>query len=97
MGLKATKEMSEFVNENNELCCFSPSITNKDKAFLLINKRMFLDYLKSNNLEIIWTILGEKNIIGGPRSTEYSDRLKISGAYKMCQNGLKGKVNTKVS
>ncbi|WP_211826043.1 hypothetical protein [Kistimonas asteriae] len=96
MGLKPTDKVSEFVNENNQLCCFSPSIANKDKAFLLINKRLFLDFLKSNKLKIIWTILGEKNIIGGFSSKEYSGRLNISGAYKLNKQSFEGVINTNI-
>lgn len=97
MGLKPTEKVSEFVNGNNELCCFSPSIANRDKAYLLVNKRLFLDYLKSNKLKVIWTILGEKNIIGGSSSKEYLGRLEISGAYKLGLGGLEGVVNTKLT
>lgn len=95
MGLKPTRNVAEFVNENNELCCFSPSLANKDKAYLLVNKRLFLEYLESNKLKVIWTILGEKNIIGGFSSKEYSGRLEISGAYKLNEQGLEGVLNTR--
>jgi hypothetical protein len=97
MGLKPTGKVSEFVNGNNELCCFCPSIANRDKAYLLVNKRLFLDYLKSNKLKVIWTILGEKNIIGGSSSKEYLGRLEISGAYKLGQDGLEGVLNSKLT
>lgn len=95
MGLKPTRNVAEFVNENNELCCFSPSLANKDKAYLLVKKRLFLEYLESNKLKVIWTILGEKNIIGGLSSKEYSGRLEISGAYKLDEQDLEGVINTK--
>lgn len=95
MGLKPTKNVAEFVNQNNELCCFSPSIAVKDKAYLLVNKRLFLEYLDSNKLKVVWTFLGEKNIIGGFRSDEYSGRLEITGAYKLSAQGLEGVINTK--
>jgi hypothetical protein len=95
MGLKPTRNVAEFVNENNEPCCFSPSLANKDNAYLLVNKRLFLEYLESNKLNVIWTILGEKNIIGGLSSKEYSGRLEINGAYKLNAQGLEGVINTK--
>ncbi|HIF9126651.1 TPA: hypothetical protein ACX6SH_002969 [Photobacterium damselae] len=96
MGLKPTTKEAEFVNNNNELCCFSPSVANRDKAYLLIKKRLFLDYLEANNLKVIWTILGEKNIIGGFRSKKHLGRLEISGAYKLNERGLlEGGINTK--
>ncbi|MEL0612907.1 hypothetical protein [Marinomonas arenicola] len=95
MNLKPTRKVSEFVDNNNELCCFSPSISNEDKAYLLINKKMFLEYLKSNNLKIVWTILGEKQIIGGPRNGKTLGRLEISGAYKLTEQGFEGVINTK--
>jgi len=56
-----------------------------------------LEYLDSNKLEVVWTILGEKNIIGGFSSKEYSGRLEISGAYKLNAQGLEGVINTKIT
>lgn len=95
MGLKPTRNVAEFVNENNELSCFGPALDNKDKAYLLVNKRLFMEYLESNKLKVVWTILGEKNIIGGFSSKEYSGRLEISGAYKLNEQGLEGVIHTR--
>jgi hypothetical protein len=95
MGLRPTRNVAEFVNDNNELCCLSPSTSNKNADYLLINKRIFLEYLKENNLKIIWTILGEKNIIGGFSTKEYSGRLEVSGAYKLTEQGFEGVINAK--
>lgn len=97
MGLKPTRNVSEYVNNNNELSCFSPTKTNKNQGCLLVNKRLFLEYLKSNKLKVIWTILGEKNIVGGYNSQEYSGRLEINGAYKLNEQGFEGAMNTKIT
>lgn len=97
MGLKPTRNVSEYVNKNNELSCFSPTKTNKNQGCLLVNKRLFLEYLKSNKLKVIWTILGEKNIIGGYNSQEYSGRLEINGAYKLNEQGFEGALSTKIT
>lgn len=95
MGLKPTRNVSEFVNDKEQLCCFSPSIANQREAYLLVNKRLFLEYLKSKKLKVIWTILGEKNIIGGHSSKEYSGRLEISGAYRLNEQGFEGVIKTR--
>ncbi|MEN3159519.1 ATP-binding protein [Alkalimonas sp. NCh-2] len=95
MGLKPTSNVSEFVNGNQERCCFSPSLGKRDSAFLLVNKKLFLEYLEAHKLKVIWTILGEKNIIGGHSNKGHSGRLEISGAYKLSNDGFEGIINTK--
>jgi hypothetical protein len=53
-------------------------------------------YLEENDFKIIWTILGEKQIIGGRTfGSDYVGRLEISGAFHFEYNELIGKINTK--
>lgn len=96
MKLQYTNREGEFVNSNNELICFDTNVYHNSKSNFLIKKKPFLDYLQENKLKIVWTILGEKQIIGGRTFREdYIGMLEFSGAYYIAENKINGTLNTK--
>lgn len=96
MKLQYSKKEGEFVNSRNELICLDSSVHHNSKAYFLIKKKPFLEYLQENKLKIVWTILGEKQIIGGRTFREdYIGMLEFSGAYYFSGNILTGTLNTK--
>lgn len=97
MGLMHTDKVAEFTDKNNNIVCFSPSVYSDSKSYLLVKKKEFVEFLQEHKLKIVWTILGEKNIIGGHSDGgEYNGRLDINGVYYMNDNdALTGSVSTK--
>ncbi|MBB4804573.1 hypothetical protein HNP37_004670 [Flavobacterium nitrogenifigens] len=82
MDLKYSKKEGEFVNNRNELECFAANVHHNSKSYLLVRKDSFLKFLEENNLKIVWTVLGEKQVIGGHSfRREYPGRLEICGTY----------------
>lgn len=82
----------EFVNENGEFIVIHPN-----PHGILINKKAFLDYLNFNNLDIIWTLLGEKTSRKGDfdEDGEYLFKV-ISGVYYFNEVGkLSGEMHLK--
>ena len=50
--------------------------------------------LNENGLEIVWTLLGEKGVIGGSlTSNKHYGRQEFSGAYYFDNNQLSGTYN----
>ncbi|MED3899849.1 AVAST type 2 anti-phage system protein Avs2 [Priestia megaterium] len=83
----------EFINKG-EVVCFDPSVYNKTHSCLLINKKIFVDFLKENKLKVFWSVLGEKNIIGGNAWSEDDfKRMEISGVYKLNEDNVRGNLN----
>jgi hypothetical protein len=67
---------------------------NFDKEFpslLLVNKNVFLSYLACNSLEIFWTLLGEKQIVGMEHI--HKGMMKINGLYYMKNGRIIGSMN----
>lgn len=96
MGLKYSQKEGEFLNSDDEVVCFAANIYNNSKSYLLIKKGPFFKYLEENGLKIIWTVLGEKQIIGGRTfGSDYVGTLEISGAFYFEKDELKEKINTK--
>lgn len=93
MNLKYSRKEGEFLNSTNEVICFDTSVYYNSKSHLLIRKIPFLKYLQENKLTIIWTVLGEKQIIGG--HTNNYDRLEINGVFHLEDVEITGEINTK--
>jgi hypothetical protein len=89
MGLSFGKREGYLYDNENNLIAFDPSVWDNAKSGLLINKDAFIKFLNENNLDIVFTILGEKRVIGNPFN---STSLEISGAYILNdKNEIEGK------
>jgi len=99
MKLIYSNREGEFVDKSGKLICFDPSVYHDCKSFLLIKKDNLLKYMRENNLQIIWTVLGEKNIIGGwlARKTEFVGRQEINGVYYMGGDIITGECKIKIT
>jgi hypothetical protein len=83
MGLKHKLLDGRFFDRKNHLVAMPTSIFEECfPSVLLINKKALLDFLEKNECEIFWTILGEKQLIGGSHAREdYIGRLEMNGVY----------------
>ena len=95
MGLSWHGVEGSYFDQNSKLIAFDPSVTSAGPGALLINKPAFLRFLRANGYEILWTVLGEKNIIGGMGSSPWPGRLEISGAYRLEGDKITGSYSTK--
>ncbi|MDP9954792.1 hypothetical protein J2X97_000429 [Epilithonimonas hungarica] len=83
----------ELYNANNELIVFNPAIKFQEgNDCLLVNKPYLLKKLSEKNLEIIWLVLGAKEVIGSTRIINKGDinsvfylnnELDIEGEFKL--------------
>lgn len=79
LDMQYSKTEGYLLNSNKEVICFDPSATTSTLSCLLVRKNDLLKVLADNDLEIIWSSVGEKLIIGGSYSRdEWSGRLNIS-------------------
>jgi hypothetical protein len=82
MQLSFGEREGYLFDNNNNLIAFDPSVWDNGKGGLLIKKDEFLKFLNDNNLSIVFTILGEKWILGTSHLEErFTKRIEISGAY----------------
>ena len=96
MALRWNGVEGHFFNEKGDLIAFDPSVKTRGPGALLMNQDQFLKFLNENGYDILWTILGEKNIIGGRLAhEEWKGRLELSGAFRIRENRLEGAINTR--
>ncbi|MBS6928379.1 MAG: hypothetical protein KH152_07685 [Finegoldia magna] len=65
MGLKIGKTEGSFNDKNETMVCFAAETMHASTAHLLVKKEPFLTMLNNNGFKIVWTLLGEKGVIGG--------------------------------
>ncbi len=79
LDLQYSKLEGQLLNTKGEMICFDPSATTPSIRCLLVRKPDLLKVLAENDLEIIWTSVGEKLVIGGHfNRTDWVGRLNIS-------------------
>lgn len=74
-----------YFDQKGNLIAFSNSVFQNSYPYskmLLINKKALQLYLQQSDYDIVWTVLGEKNITGS-----CSGRLEINGAYELTSKG----------
>lgn len=80
-----------FYNKNNELIAYDPSYNRDEPKSLIIKRKKLLKFLKSNDLEIIWIIYGNKHIMGISFEENKDIRYDINGFFWLDKD--KNKVN----
>lgn len=94
MGLRWNGVEGHFIDIQGNLIAFDPSVKVSGPGALLINKDALLRFLNENGYDILWTILGEKRIIGGGMSqSEWKGRLEINGVYRIYNEKFEGVIN----
>ena len=83
LDLQYSKIEGKLMSKNGEVICFDPCVTHPTHSCLIVRKGELLNALEANNLNIFWTVLGEKLIIGGGfKREDYEGRLNISGVVQ---------------
>lgn len=91
LNMQYGDEDGSLYSRGNHKICFDPSAQIESPSTLLIQKDIFLNFLRDNNLSIFWTVIGEKNIVGGnPRNN--TKRSVYSGFYTLDNNQVKGEM-----
>ena len=82
LGLRWSGDGADFLDENGGLAAFDPTSHGDGPSALLLREEFLKEYLKDNGLALCWTIIGEKWVVGGDRSTENRGYATMSGAYR---------------
>lgn len=77
------------------LVAYDPAVHHDGPHCLLFEQSRLRKFLNDNNLDILWTVLGEKRMIGGNGRGNSAGFSEISGAYSLTRTAIKGKINFK--
>ena len=96
MDLRWNGLEGHFFDDKRNLIAFDPSARVSGPGALLINRDAFAKFLNENGYDILWIVLGEKNIVGGRMSPDdCKGRLELSGAYRIRGNKVEGSTNVR--
>ncbi len=87
MKLNFGEREGYLYDETGGIVAFDPSVWDEGNKGLLINKQKFQDFLGENDLDVVFTILGEKQITGDWNNPSSLGRVEISGAYTIDSEG----------
>jgi hypothetical protein len=88
LNLRYSDIDGEFLDVTGNVVVKSPS---QSENTLLINKSTLLKFLKENNLDLIWTLLGEKNIFSDSFNDQGKNIFKvINGVYSLDREFITG-------
>lgn len=78
-----------------KLLAYDPAVRQNGPHGLLFEQSRLTKFLSDHKLNIFWTILGEKRMIGGNDRGNFVGFSEFSGAYKLTPKGLTGTLNFK--
>jgi len=82
MSLSYGDKLGSFIDVEGNIVCFAAEALKNTRPHLLVRKKEFLDMLEREGLSIIWTLLGEKGIIGGSLNADtHHAHTEFSGAF----------------
>ncbi len=86
MKLRHGKIDGQFENANGEVVCFDPSAMHSSASCLLVRRKDFQEMLADNDLFVLWTFLGAKEVIAAHKIV---DELNISSIVEFSGKRLK--------
>jgi hypothetical protein len=92
MDLRWNGTKGQFFDKDSNLIAFDPSVGTPGPGVLLIKRDVFLKFLDDNGYDILWTVLGRKNIIGEMTRDEWKGQLELNGTYRIQNDKLCGKI-----
>lgn len=81
LALTWTGQCADFVDDESGLAAFDPTAHDVGPTALLARDDLVRRYLEECNLELCWTVLGEKRVL--TRGMDYQGAMRISGAYTL--------------
>lgn len=97
MGLHWNGREGRFFDAVGDLVAFDPAVSWAGPNALLVRRDKFLTFLEQAGYEIIWTVLGAKQMQGGHWGrNDWEGELQISGVFKIRSGEFRGKLRPKV-
>jgi V8-like Glu-specific endopeptidase len=93
MKLSSSEIPSCWFDDNGELVCFDPHVFGEDKSELLVNKSVLEKFLEDKGMKIIWTVLGEKQVLGSSNTNSWID---MSGVYYLEGDSIEGSITVNI-
>lgn len=96
MGLRWNGVEGRFFDSTGTLVSFDPALSYAGPHALLVQKEGFLSFVKNEGYEIVWFLLGAKQILGRDWDRkDWPGELQLSGVYRIKADRVSGKLRSK--
>ncbi len=93
IGIHWTGSGADFVDAEGRLAAFDPTVDSSGPSGLLLREDLWRDYLAKHSLAIVWTVIGEKRVLGmRPGGGRHYAGLRMTGAYALGSQGPTGRL-----
>ena len=89
MQLTWAGDAANYANPDGKIAARDPSLVEDGPKALLVLQDEFKDYLEKSGLGIVWTIVGEKWILGSVTGIKHRDTIQIEGIYRVFRGAVK--------
>lgn len=90
MDLQTDLDNATYLQKKSgEVAFKAPRVKGDGPNLLLANKKLLMKFLKDRDLTIVWTVMGEKMVLGG-EVQQIKSCLKLNGAYTMPSDKVLG-------
>ena len=94
LGLSWRGDDGRFFDRAGDMVAQDPSARTAGPQALLMDKELMTDFLNSEGYRLVWTLLGEKDVlIPGGRDEIWPGRMEISGFMRMKDGQVFGEAN----
>ncbi|ACY49764.1 conserved hypothetical protein (plasmid) [Rhodothermus marinus DSM 4252] len=90
LRLRWTGDGGDFVDTSGQLVVFDPTVHEAGPDALLVRFNELVRFLEQKELTLCWVVIGEKRVVGPGFPPDYYASLRMSGAYRLCQESSKG-------
>lgn len=91
MELRWSGADGQFVDSRGKLIASDPSFTENGERCLLIRKKAMTEFLKEHDYAIMWTLLGQKRLVGEPAYREnWQGETILNGVYYLDEDRIIG-------
>jgi hypothetical protein len=96
MGLRWNGVEGCFFDKVGQLTATDPSVREPGPGALLIRRRELLEFLETHEYAVVWTVLGERRLIGGDIGpNNWKGITVVSGAYRVVEGKVVGNLSPK--
>lgn len=90
MGLRWSGTGADFVDRNGQIVVLDPTAHANGPSALLFHEKCLGEYLTREGLSFCWAVIGEKRALGPGFAPQYHEQLRMTGAYALVGEELKG-------
>ncbi len=82
-------------DKNGSLIAFDPSVREQGPGVILVNRDALLAFLSDQGFDLMWTVIGAKQLIGGRSGPDrWPGELEMNGVFRLAGSRVDGEIRS---